>query len=125
MISQRSVDRPAYPLMWECVGGSAVAGEDSLTAALRETKEEVGIDLSADSGKIKYSVVGRIVNDVKFTDIVDAWVFEYDGDIDLNNATTAEVAQARWMSFDEIQSLYEARKLVHTLDYFFTEIEGK
>ena len=125
LISQRSADRPAYPLMWECVGGSAVAGEDSLMAALRETKEEVGIDLPADSGKIKYSVVGRIVNEVKFTDIVDAWVFEYDGDIDLNNATTAEVAQTKWMSFDEIQSLYEARKLVHTLDYFFAEIGEK
>lgn len=125
LISQRSADRPAYPLMWECVGGSAVAGEDSLTAALRETKEEVGIDLPAESGKIIYSVVGRIVNEVKFADIVDAYVFEYDGDIDLNKATTAEVAQAKWMSLNEIRVLYEAKKLVHTLDYFFTEMEGK
>ena len=96
-----------------------------MTAALRETKEEVGIDLPAESEKIKYSVVGRIVNEAKFADIVDAYVFEYDGDIDLNKATTAEVAQAKWMSLNEIRVLYEAKKLVHTLDYFFTEIEGK
>lgn len=32
--------------MWETTGGSAVAGDDSLTAALRETKEELGIDLA-------------------------------------------------------------------------------
>lgn len=123
LISQRSADRPTFPLMWECVGGSAVAGEDSLTAALREAKEEVGIDLSADCGKIRYSVVGRIVNGVKFTDIVDVWVFEYNGDIDLTNATTAEVAQTKWLSREDIRTLFEEKKLVHTLDYFFTEID--
>ena len=50
LISQRSADRPTFPLMWECVGGAATAGEDSLTAALRETAEEVGIDLPAECG---------------------------------------------------------------------------
>ncbi len=42
LISQRSADRPTCPLMWECVGGSVIKGEDSLTGALRETREEVG-----------------------------------------------------------------------------------
>ena len=32
--------------MWKCVGGSVVKGEDSLLGAIREAKEEVGIDLS-------------------------------------------------------------------------------
>lgn len=31
--------------MWECVGGSVIKGEDSLQGALREAKEEVGVDL--------------------------------------------------------------------------------
>ena len=31
--------------MWECVGGSVVKGEDSLLGAIREAKEEVGVDL--------------------------------------------------------------------------------
>ena len=75
LISQRSADRPAYPLMWECVGGSVTKGEDSLTGALRETKEEVGLTLSPEDGKLVYSVVGRVVNGVKFTDIVDVWLF--------------------------------------------------
>ena len=34
LISQRSADRPMHPLKWECVGGSALKGEDSLSAAL-------------------------------------------------------------------------------------------
>lgn len=123
LISQRSADRPAFPLMWECVGGSVTKGEDSLTGALRETKEEVGLTLSPEDGKLVYSVVGRVVNGVKFTDILDVWLFKYDGPISLEQATTKEVAQTVWMTKEQIRELFETGKLVHTLDYFFG-VEG-
>ena len=119
LISQRSADRPVYPLMWECVGGSVTKGEDSLTGALRETKEEVGLTLSPEDGKLVYSVVGRVVNGVKFRDIVDVWLFEYDGPVSLEQATTKEVAQTVWMTKKQIQELFDTGKLVHTLGYFF------
>ena len=120
LISQRSADRPAYPLMWECVGGSVTKGEDSLTGALRETKEEVGLTLSPEDGNLVYSVVGRVVNGVKFTDIVDVWLFEYDGPVLLDQASTKEVEQTAWMTKEQIRALYDTGKLVHTLGYFFT-----
>ena len=119
LISQRSADRPAFPLMWECVGGSVVKGEDSLTGALRETQEEVGLTLSPEDGKLVYSVVGRVVNGVKFTDILDVWLFEHDDPVSLERATTNEVAQVVWMTKEQIRELFDAGKLVHTLDYFF------
>lgn len=120
LISQRSADRPAYPLMWECVGGSVTKGEDSLTGALRETKEEVGLTLSPEDGRLVYSVVGRVVNGVKFADIVDVWLFEYNGPVSLNQATTKEVAQTAWMNKEQIKELFDTGNLVHTLGYFFT-----
>ena len=52
LVSQRSANRPVNPLLWECVGGSVLKGEDSLTAALREVKEEIGLDLSQSSGRL-------------------------------------------------------------------------
>lgn len=70
LISQRSADRPMHPLKWECVGGSVLKGEDSLTGALRETKEEVGLTLNPKYGKIVRSTIGRVVNGVKFSDTV-------------------------------------------------------
>lgn len=120
LISQRSADRPKFPLMWECVGGSVTKGEDSLTGALRETKEGVGLTFSPDAGKLVYSVVGRVVNGVRSADILDVWLFEYDGVVSLKQATTKEVAQVRWMTKKEIRELYDTGKLVHTLKYFFT-----
>lgn len=119
LISQRSADRPMHPLLWECVGGSAMKGEDSLTAALRETEEEVGVRLSPKDGKLIHSVVGRVVDGVSFSDIVDVWLFEYNGQVDLGLATTAEVAQTAWMKKPEIKQLFDDGKFVHTLGYFF------
>lgn len=123
LISQRSADRPACPLMWECVGGSVMKGEDSLTGALRETQEEVGLVLSPEHAALVYSVVGRVVNEVKFSDILDVWLLEYDGPVSLEQATTREVAQAAWMTKSQIRELFDTGRLVPTLGYFF-ETEG-
>ena len=122
LISKRSDDRPKFPLLYECVGGSALAGEDSLGAALREVKEEVGIDLGKEAGRVAFSVVGRVINGKKFDDILDVWIFDYEGVADLEGATTNEVAEVKWMSVDEIRKLSDDKKLVYTLEYFFDKI---
>ena len=104
--------------MWECVGGSALKGEDSLSAALRETEEEVGIKLSPEKGKIPYSRIRRVVHGVRFSYIVDVWLFEYDGPVNLELATTKEVTQALWMNKSKIKELFDEGKLINTLGYF-------
>ena len=118
LISQRSVTRPSFPLMWECVGGSVLAGEDSLSGALREAKEEVGIDLPPDSGRVLFTNVRK-----SYRDIVDVWLFQYDGSFSLSNATTDEVAQSKWMTRREIEELGASGQLVNTLYYFFDKVD--
>lgn len=122
LIAQRSADRPMHPLMWECQGGSALKGEDSLSAAIREVKEEVGIDLNADSGQLIFSKKRHYIQGEKFNDIMDVWLFEYDGEVSLDKATTKEVAQFAWMTPQEIKELRKQHKLVWTLKYFFEKI---
>ena len=121
LISQRSADRPTHPLKWECVGGSVLKGEDSLTGALRETKEEVGLSLEPKDGKIVRSTIGRIVNGVRFSDIVDVWLFPYDGPVSLETATTKEAAQIAWLDRQQIKELFDQGDFVDTLRYFFEE----
>ena len=123
LISQRSASRPTFPLMWETVGGSVTAGEDSLTGAIRETKEEVGIDLLPGSGRLLFTKVRSIINGQQYSDIMDVWLFQYDGNLSLADATTDEVSQSRWMYPDEIRALLVSGKLVENLAYFFEEIE--
>ena len=123
LISQRSENRPTYPLMWECVGGSVVKGEDSLQGALREVKEEVGVDLLPEKGQVILSDIKKIEFGKVVNKIVDVWLFENDGEVDLANATTDEVAQVTWMNREQIKELFEHNMFVETLEYFFTEVE--
>lgn len=118
LISQRAKSRPSFPLMWECVGGSVLKGESSLHGALRETQEEVGVVLPAQNGKLLFSKIRD-----NFNDIVDVWLFTYDGNVSLKNATTDEVEQTVWMDRNEIMRLKQENKLVDTLDYFFEKVD--
>ena len=123
LISQRSANRPTYPLMWECVDGSVVKGEDSLQGVLREVKEEVGIDLLPEKGQVVLSDIKKIEFGKVVNKIVDVWLFDYDGEVDLGNATTDEVAQVAWMNREQIKELFEHNMFVETLEYFFTEVD--
>lgn len=124
LISQRAATRPTFPLSWECVGGSVLAGESSIEGAVREVKEEVGIELNPAKGKLVFSKIRNEYDGMKFRDILDVWLFEYDGDIDLTNATTDEVNDAKWITTEDIHKLYDSGKLVKTLDYFFCALEA-
>ncbi len=80
LISQRAANRPSYPLLWECVGGSAVKGESSLEGALREVKEEVGLDLKEEDGRLLFTKIrgqeyryrGKAYNDIKDKKLVQS-----------------------------------------------------
>ena len=57
---------------------------------------------------------------------MDVWLFHHDGDVLLENATTDEVEQIKWMTRTEIEKLRQDDVLVHSikdLDYFFNEMD--
>ncbi|MBR6594464.1 MAG: NUDIX domain-containing protein [Clostridia bacterium] len=122
LVSQRSADRHNFPLLWECVGGSVVRGEDSLTGALRECEEEIGVSLEPSHGRIVFSRARDVINGKRYGDIMDVWLFEYNGIADLKKATTYEVADVRWATVEEIRELWDRGEFVPTLGYFFDEI---
>ena len=116
LISRRAANRPTFPLMWETVGGSVLAGEDSLDAALREAEEEVGVQLDMENCLFLGSTLREDKQDIR-----DEWVFVYEGEVDLTRAITDEVAETRWMTVEEIRALHEAGEFVPTLQYFFDD----
>ena len=60
--------------MWECTGGSALSGDDSITAALREVREETGLELSPKNGRIVHTYIGNNF-------FADIWLFTEDHDL--------------------------------------------
>jgi 8-oxo-dGTP pyrophosphatase MutT (NUDIX family) len=105
------------------VGGSVLAGETSPDAAIREVKEEVGIELCPADGRLVFSKAREYVLGEPWRDILDVWLFRYNGQVSLADATTDEVCQVRWMTVPEIQARFDSGKFVDTLAYFFNEVD--
>ena len=125
LISQRAAGRPTSPLMWECPGGSVLRGEDSIAGAIRETREEVGIDLLPEQGRLLFTKIRDQIDGTHFGDFMDVWLFTYDGEPMLDRATTEEVADCRWMGREEIRALYDQGELVPALNYFFCALDAE
>ncbi len=119
LMSKRAPSRPHFPNLWECVGGSVIEGEDSLAGALRECYEEIGVRPDASTGRVLFTHTRGIIDGKVYNDIMDVWLFSYEGDADLAAATTDEVSEARWMTKAEIRALWDAGEMVPSLFYFF------
>jgi len=113
LISKRTPNK-TYPLMWETTGGSAIAGDSSLQAALREVKEELGIKLNPNGGKCIYSYKNQLSN---FPDFVDVWLFQQEIDITSVVYQADEVCDARWATLEEIKQLIVDGKFVNVFHY--------
>lgn len=98
LIQKRSELKRGMPNIWEITGGAVVTGEDSLTAALREVKEEIGIDLDPDKMKVAERVRGKRY-------LIDLWVAEADFDLADCVMQPGEVDDLKWVSGAEILAL--------------------
>lgn len=57
LIQKRSKSKKTLPNMWGMTTGCIVSGEDSLEGAIREAKEEIGIDITKDEMKVFRSMI--------------------------------------------------------------------
>ena len=127
LMTQRSAKKKTYPFAWECVGGSVLKGEKSFDAALREVQEEVGIVLEKQNGRKVLTQIRDFSDDgTRVNDINDIFLFEYDGPIRLSEASTDEVAEAKWMTKDEIEALWHGGQMVRVIKdlSYFIQNEG-
>lgn len=102
LIQQRQPFKEGWPNLWDItVGGSAVAGDDSRSAAEREVMEELGlpIDLSGEMPKI------ILPFDQGFDDI---YIITMDVDLSALHLQESEVQAVRWAGMEDIFALMKA-----------------
>ncbi len=109
LISKRTPNK-SWPLLWECTGGAAIAGDDSLSAALRETREELGIELDPLNGRMI-----RTLTDPNC--FVDIWLFHQE--VDLNDIVfqESETCDAMWAKVDDIRQMHRDGSFVPVFKY--------
>ncbi len=107
LIQKRALSKKAYPGKWaQSAGGAVIRGEDSFEGCLRETQEELGIDLSGENVELAYSFIRH------GNTIVDVYLVYQDIDISDIILEKGEVDEVRWADFDEINKLLEEGRFV-------------
>lgn len=120
LISQRSANK-SHPLIWECTGGSAVMGEKSIDAAIRELKEELNFDVNENESKyIGYSL--RFYPNCN--DILEVWLFETNNDLQKIKIQKEEVNDYKWATKEEILEL-KNKNMFDVNPYFDEILNGK
>lgn len=111
LISKRTPNK-TFPNMWEITGGAAVHGDNSLTAILREVKEELGVHLHADNGK----VIKSLRHDEDHPYFADIWHFVQDIDIQDVVCQPEEVSEAKFVNKNELYHLIEEGHFIRNED---------
>lgn len=121
LITKRSAEKSFLPDLWDTTCGSALAGEESLEAALREVGEETGLSLDAAGGRM----LGRYKRHFPpLPSFVDVWLFDSEAGIGELRLQESEVSEARWASAGEIMRLKESGEFVPTAPYLAEVFSG-
>lgn len=104
LLTKRSPNK-GFPNMWEPTGGSALAGDDSLTAAIREVREETGLILRPENGVL--------VDTRQWIDhFDDMWLFRQDYALEDVQLLEGETCDAQKATAAQILQLAQAGKFV-------------
>lgn len=104
LITKRAPNK-GYAGLWECTGGSALAGDDSLAAALREVQEETGLSVSPENGRIILSYQG-------WDWFTDVWLFRQDFPLDAVVLQPGETCDYKWATAQEILQMNDREEMV-------------
>ena len=104
LLTKRAPNK-GFGCLWECTGGSALAGEDSLTAAVREVEEETGLVLEPEKGRL----VHTYRRDDAFCDV---WLFEQEFDPAAVKLQEGETVAAQAADKKTLRAMYDASRLV-------------
>lgn len=97
--------------MWETTTGCTLAGEDQITAAIREVKEELGLELNAENCE-EFKVYPCPHSDGKGIALITVWIVKQEFDIADVKLQPEETDDAKWATACEICSMMEQGSFV-------------
>ena len=112
LISKRA-DFKRYGGMWECNGGSVLAGETSLEGMLREIKEELGITFEKEEAHF-YKELKR---NKELPDFKEFWVFKRNIKDDEITLPDGEATEFKWVTIDEFMKMYNNKEIVPSVNF--------
>jgi 8-oxo-dGTP pyrophosphatase MutT (NUDIX family) len=106
LITRRALDKVPWSGMWEIPSGSALAGEESLDAVIREAKEESGILLLPENAEL-FSTYRR-----DWGCFYDNWLFRQEFDLAGVVLQEGETIDARVATWSGISMMIESGEFI-------------
>ncbi len=98
LIQKRAKQKRMEPNVWAMTGGSVIVGEESINTIVRETKEELGIDINADDLKL--------ITKFKTGNVwIDTYILKANYDTSKMVLQEDEVSDVKWATMQEIDEL--------------------
>lgn len=122
LLTQRSAQKETDPLKWECSGGSVLKGESPIEGALRELKEEIGINLLKENLHLFRQERRDYFNDFFFA----YYAIVQEEIIEKIQFTDGEAIDKKWVTKEEFEELYDKGEIVNNLYYIkeeFTKLQ--
>ena len=113
LIQRRNPNKRVHPNVWSIAGGGVDAGETTLSTAIRECQEELGIDLKVDELELLMSYR-------RSYDFVDIYLAKKDVDIKDVVIQEEEVSEVKWASFEELEELIKTKKTSENVELYFS-----
>ena len=106
LIQQRQPFKEGWSNLWDVtVGGSAVSGDSSRSAAERETREELGLSIDLSDTRPTMTINWEHGFD-------DYYILTQDVDLDALHLQYEEVQAVRWASLEEILQMIDDGRFI-------------
>lgn len=112
LLEKRAYNMETNPGKWAFVGGVVDTGETSLEGALRETREELGIDIDVNQIELMFTFKRK-------EDFVDVWIARKDIELSKLILQKEEVCEAKWVEIDELENMINREEFVPAIKLYY------
>lgn len=112
LMQKRSKYKKKFVGKWSQTGGAIDEGETPLQGALRECKEELGLDISKEEIELIFSFKRKY-------DFVDVWLVKKNIDIGKLKLQEEEVEAVKWVTKEEIEEMIRTNKTTPNVSFYF------
>lgn len=117
LVTLRSAEKELYPNLWENTSGSVISGETSREAALRELKEETGIEASDE--ELQFLGTAR-----KAASFVDIYLVKKHLDSEAITLQEGETTAYRWVTLAQLEQMNQEGKLAFPVAFRFEQFRS-